>query len=146
MARQPTIYNLFGFQDLIRSNTMVDVLNSQLKQFEENDKVEKKNEIEEIIRETKLELRKTRILCYILSSLSFGACIFANWTPYYFEWEDAPGRYFLAYQLMGLLPHALFSIMMLYFISRDTKKQICYNYSSRITGAVLLINVMFLAS
>jgi hypothetical protein len=122
VERGKSFVNLFGLTDMIRSSTQVDILNSQLKQFEEDDKLDKKEEIEEIIRETQLELRKTRIVCYILLILTVGMTVFINWTPYYFEFENDTTQYFLAYQIFSLLPHFLFSLFMLYLISRNTKK------------------------
>lgn len=44
------------------------------------------------------------------------------------------------------MPHFLFSLMMTFLMMRNTKSQICFNYSGRITGTVLLINVALVAS
>lgn len=73
------------------------MLNSQLKQFEETDKLDKKEEIEQIIRETKDELRKTRIVCYILSIITLLMCLAANWTPNYFNFDEKSESYFLGF-------------------------------------------------
>ena len=88
----------------------------------------------------RIETSGARKFNTVFAVLSLLICIGIFKVPGFFQ-LNVSNNYFIGYIIMGLAPHFIFSLISLYLISRDFKKQVEHNHSGKIMYTVVIINV-----